>query len=81
MDPHENAIVRQAEHFQEAIGYGLPSDIVDDLQTFAQDASVDDFYVDNVDIKFWFEVLEKDGWRPKARAAVDRWVMVSRNKI
>lgn len=79
MDSHAQGIEisRQADQHSEAIGNGTPSGIIEGLAEFAQDAALDDFYRDHSDVAFWYQALDKDGWKPKVRDVADAWLGVS----
>lgn len=73
----ERDIEIQAGQHLEAIGNETPLGIVESLADFAQDAALDDFYHTHSDVPFWYQALDKDGWKPKVRAVADAWIKVS----
>lgn len=72
---------KQTRRYFEAIGSGMPPEIVDDLTNLAQNMKPDQQYKSEASIKepFLWEVLVEKDWNRKVRPLVDLWVEVRRS--
>lgn len=76
MEPSADEIAEQARRYTEAVGSGLPNDVVAELADFTRDAGPNQVYADHQEVRFWYEFLYKDGWSDRVGKLADLWVQV-----
>lgn len=77
MDGSTDSIAEQACKYSDAVGTGIPPDLVTEIAGFAKDATPTKYFEKLQDVPFWFEQLSKEGWEKRVGDIADLWVQVS----
>lgn len=76
VDRAENPGQCQTSDYSAAIGRGIPGEEVAELQEFLQDVQPFEKYDSHPEIRFIYEIMVKDEWRPRIRKTVNTWINV-----
>ena len=68
----------QTRMYSEAIGNGIPSEVIDDLGSFVQDAQPHQRFSSQPEVRFMYEMMVKPDWQSKIKPAVNQWIEVWR---